>query len=121
MAGNNADDKWRHDAAALLSQTADPGQFGKVLGKVLSEAAAPCMQSQVALGKVPVMDRAWNTQQSYTNAEYDAMYTLQVDPQVHPSSAGMGSAMAHCMRGVDGTDALVEMLESEYRKGGSNG
>jgi len=117
VAGNNAGDKWRHDAAALLNQAADPSQFGKVLVKVLPEAAAACMQSQVALGKGPVKDRAGNTQESYTYRSFDAIYALQADPLVHMSSAGVGPAMAHCMKGVDGTEALVEMLENRNKKG----
>jgi hypothetical protein len=117
VAGNDADDKWRHDAAALLSQAADPGQFGKVLGKVLPEAAAACMQSQVALGKGPVKDRVGNTQQSYMNRSFDAIYALQADPKVPMTSAGVGPAMAHYMKGVDETEALVKMLENRNGKG----
>jgi len=94
VAGNNAGDKWRHDSAALLSQAADPSQFGKVLVKVLPDAAAACMQSQVALGKGPVKDRAGNTQESYTNRSFDAIYALQAQGGAHGHGARGGGGGA---------------------------
>ena len=118
---SDADSTWRTDGVELLNQAADPCQFGWNLGRLLPEAAAACVQSQIPLGKGPVMDRAGKTHHSYTNASFDKFYRLQVHPKVHLASASVGLAIAITLQDIPGTEELVEVLENKNGGGEEQG